>query len=93
MKAGKFLAVILAATYLAGCASSATNLARLEAECKAAPAAELVANAAPVPGLGLGVTLTISEICANTSLVADSEAKIAQAIAALDHFDHHDEVK
>ncbi len=71
------------AIWLSSCASPESNLARLEAECALAPLAELGATLIPVPGSAGILALSLGAICANTSLIAENEAALATALAAL----------
>ena len=77
--------LLAAATMVAltGCVSAPSNLARLQAECAVAPLAEIGASFIPVPGAGGVANLTIGAVCANTALVANSEAAVAAAIQAI----------
>ncbi len=68
---------------LASCVSASSNLARLQTECAAAPLFQIGNSLIPVPGVGGVLNLTISAVCANPELIADDEAKVAAAIAAI----------
>ncbi len=68
---------------IAGCVSAPTNLDRLRMECAYAPLAQIGSSFIPIPGASGVINMTISAVCANPELVANSEAAIAIAIQTI----------